>query len=75
MVDDVVVTRVKPIVRMRVGSGHTVELSAGGLFLLRFYILVFSLLGAHCTCYGRFIFHHIKKSNFLDSEQRILRQF
>ena len=33
----IVVTRVKQVVRMRVGSGPTVQLSLGGLSLLRFY--------------------------------------
>ena len=34
----IVVTRVKQVVRMRVGSGQTVELSTAGLFFQKFYI-------------------------------------
>ena len=37
----IVVTRVKSIVRMRVGSVQTVELSSGGLRFLQYYALVF----------------------------------
>ena len=35
----IVVIWVKPVLHMHVGSGQTVELSTGGLFLLRFTLL------------------------------------
>ena len=34
----IVVTQMKPVVRMRLGSGQTVELSMGGLLILRYTV-------------------------------------
>ena len=50
----IVVTWVTPVVRMRVGSGQTVELSSGGLSFLPFYFklttstFVLSILDVNC---------------------------